>query len=346
MTLTPLPGSFDLDSQTLRVVAAVAEYGSITRAAAVLGYSQPAVSQQLKRVEARIGMPLVTRSGRGIRLTDAGEVLARHADAVLTALDAAAGELSDLSGLRSGRVRLAAFPSASSTIVPRLIGAMAADHAGVQFTYLEAEPPEAVAGVRDGVSDLAIAFRHPADRHDPFDASAEGLVVHELARDDVLLLAPAGHPGIGSGRADAGGTGTRADGTSADGAVDLAALRGDNWIAGCPRCRGHLLDSCARAGFAPSISFETDNFVAVMSMVAAGLGVALLPELAISASALPPGVEAHRTRAGDHRMLVAVTRPGAEHIPAVAETLRLLTTLTLNPIPNRHRRPSAPREVG
>jgi DNA-binding transcriptional LysR family regulator len=341
MTLAPLPGSFDLDSQTLRVVAAVAEYGSITRAAAVLGYSQPAVSQQLKRVEARIGMPLVTRSGRGIRLTDAGEVLARHADAVLTALDAAAGELSDLSGLRSGRVRLAAFPSASSTIVPRLIGAMAADHAGVQFTYLEAEPPEAVAGVRDGVSDLAIAFRHPADRHDPFDASAEGLVVHELARDDVLLLAPAGHPGIGSGRADA-------DGTSADGAVDLAALRGENWIAGCPRCRGHLLDSCARAGFAPSISFETDNFVAVMSMVAAGLGVALLPELAISASALPPGVEAHRTRAGDHRMLVAVTRPGAEHIPAVAETLRLLTTLTPNPMPHRHRHrnPTAPREAG
>jgi len=342
MTLAPLPGSFDLDSQTLRVVAAVAEYGSITRAAAVLGYSQPAVSQQLKRVEARIGMPLVTRSGRGIRLTDAGEVLARHADAVLTALDAAAGELSDLSGLRSGRVRLAAFPSASSTIVPRLIGAMAADHAGVQFTYLEAEPPEAVAGVRDGVSDLAIAFRHPADRHDPFDASAEGLVVHELARDDVLVLAPAGHPGTGSGRAGEEGIG----GPIADGAVDLATLRGENWIAGCPRCRGHLLDSCARAGFAPSISFETDNFVAVMSMVAAGLGVALLPELAISASALPPGVEAHRTRAGDHRMLVAVTRPGADHIPAVAETLRLLTTLTLNHVPHQHRRPTAPREVG
>ncbi|MCS5715918.1 LysR family transcriptional regulator [Herbiconiux sp. CPCC 205716] len=311
MALAPPSGSFDLDSQTLRVVAAVAEYGSITRAATVLGYSQPAVSQQLKRVEARLGMPIVTRSGRGIRLTDAGEVLARHADAVLTALDAAAGELADLAGLRSGRVRLAAFPSASSTIVPRLIGALAAEHSGVQVTYLEAEPPEAVAGVRDGVSDLAVAFRHPADRHDPFDASAEGLTVHELARDDVLLLAPAGHPAASAGDP-----------------VDLAELRGENWIAGCPRCRGHLLDSCARAGFAPSIAFETDNFVAVMSMVAAGLGVALLPELAISASALPPGVTAHRTRAGDHRMLVAVTRPGADHIPAVAETLRLLTGLT------------------
>jgi DNA-binding transcriptional LysR family regulator len=115
--------------------------------------------------------------------------------------------------------------------------------------------------------------------------------------------------------------------TQGEAPVDLATLRAENWIAGCPRCRGHLLDSCARAGFAPSISFETDNFVAVMSMVAAGLGVALLPELAISASPLPEGVVARRTLAGDHRMLVAVTRPGAEHIPAVAETLRLLPTL-------------------
>ncbi|MGD8193596.1 LysR family transcriptional regulator [Herbiconiux sp. P18] len=310
MTLSPLAGAFDLDSPTLRVVAAVAEYGSITRAAAVLGFSQPALSQQLKRVEARIGMPLVTRSGRGIRLTDAGEVLARHATDVLAALDAAAGELSDLAGLRAGRVRLAAFPSASSTIVPRLIRAIGVEHPGLEITYVEAEPPEAVAGVRDGVSDLAIAFRHPADRNDPFEASAEGLVVHELARDDVLLLAPAEHPALAGG-----------------GPVDLAALRAENWIAGCPRCRGHLLDSCARAGFAPTISFETDNFVAVMSMVAAGLGVALLPALAVDAVPLPPGVVARRTAAGDHRMLVAVMRPAGDHIPAVAETLRLLPGL-------------------
>jgi DNA-binding transcriptional LysR family regulator len=311
MTLSLPVGTdaFDIDSQTLRVVAAISDYGSITRAAAVLGYSQPAISQQLKRVEARIGMPLVTRAGRGIRLTDAGEVLARHATEVLSALDSAAGELSDLAGLRSGRVRLAAFPTASSTIVPHLIRSMADEHAGVHFSYLEAEPPEAVAGVRDGITDVAIAFRYPVDRTDPFTASTESLVVHELARDDVVLLAPEDHPALTGG---------------ADTLVDLAELRSDNWIAGCPRCRGHLLDSCATAGFAPSISFETDNVVAVMSMVAAGLGVALVPELALSASTLPAGVVARHTAAGDHRLLVAVTRPGADHIPAVAETLRLL----------------------
>ncbi|GAA2226574.1 LysR family transcriptional regulator [Herbiconiux moechotypicola] len=305
-----LPGTFDLDSQTLRVVAAIAEYGSITRAATVLGYSQPALSQQLKRVESRLGMPLVTRAGRGIRLTDAGEVVARHAASVLPALDAAAGELADLAGLRSGSVRLAAFPSASSTLVPRLLGAMAAEHPGVRFSYLEGEPPEAVSGVRDGLLDVAIAFRHPADRNDPFEASAEGLAVHPLLRDAVLLLAPTAHPALATG-----------------GPVDLRRLRTDKWIAGCPRCRGHLLDSCARAGFAPAIAFETDNAVAVKSMVAAGLGVALLPELAVSASPLPDGVAARPTAAGDHRLVVAVTRPGADRIPAIAETLRLLATL-------------------
>jgi molybdate transport repressor ModE-like protein len=312
MTLSPLASAFDLDSQTLRVIAAIAEYGSITRAAAVLGFSQPAVSQQLKRVESRIGMPLVTRSGRGIRLTDAGEVLARHAGVVLEALDEAAGELSDLSGLRSGQVRLSAFPSASSTIVPHLIQSMGAEHAGVQFTYLEAEPPAAVGSVRDGVSDIAIAFHYPADRNDPFQESAEGLVVHELTRDDLLVLVPEGHRVVGGEH-----------GTSV-GRIDLAELRAENWIAGCPRCRSHLLDSCARSGFAPTISFETDNFVAVMSMVAAGLGVALLPSLARAASPLPAGVVALPSTGNDHRMIVAVTRPGADQIPAVGETLRLL----------------------
>jgi DNA-binding transcriptional LysR family regulator len=309
VTPASLPSAFDLDSQTLRAIAAISEYGSVTRAAAVLGQSQPALSQHLRRVEARIGMPLVARVGRGIRLTDAGDVLVRHAGVVLAALEEASGELSDLAGLRAGRVRLAGFPSASSTIVPRLIREMGEKHPGVRVTYLEAEPPEAVASVRDGASDLAIAFRHPDDPDDPFEGSADGLDVQELARDEVLLLIRDDHPVL------RGATG---------GSVDLAALRTDDWIAGCPRCRGHLLASCARAGFAPNISFETDNVTAVAGMVRAGLGVALLPQLAVTSAALPSGVVARRTAAGDHRLLVVVTRPGARAIPAVDASLGFL----------------------
>ena len=111
----------DLDPQLLRLVKAIADEGSITAAADALGYSQPAVSQQLKRAEVRLGLALIERVGRGVRLTEAGRVLARHAPSVTSALDAAAGELAELQGLRSGRVRLVAFPSASPTIVPRLL---------------------------------------------------------------------------------------------------------------------------------------------------------------------------------------------------------------------------------
>jgi DNA-binding transcriptional LysR family regulator len=117
--MTDLAAAFD--AHALRVVKAVADHGSLTAAAASLGYSQPALSQLLKRLEARIGVPLVERVGRRMRLTEAGEVLARHAPAVTSALDAAAGELDELRGLRTGRVRLAAFPSASATLVPRLL---------------------------------------------------------------------------------------------------------------------------------------------------------------------------------------------------------------------------------
>ncbi|NUT59258.1 MAG: LysR family transcriptional regulator, partial [Agromyces sp.] len=126
-----------LDLQTVRVVRQVAEHGSLTAAAEALGYSQPAVSQQLRRFEERTGIALVERVGRGIRLTQSGRVLARHANAVATALEAAAGELAEIRGLRAGRVRLVAFPSASASLVPRLISALGAAHPGVAVTYVE-----------------------------------------------------------------------------------------------------------------------------------------------------------------------------------------------------------------
>ncbi len=213
-----------LDLQTVRVVRQVAEHGSLTAAAEALGYSQPAVSQQLRRFEERTGIALVERVGRGIRLTQSGRVLARHANAVATAIEAAAGELAEIRGLRAGRVRLIAFPSASATLVPRLIAALGAAHPGIAVTYVEAEPPEAVAAVRADRADLAITFSYPGDRDDPHRASARGLDVRAFGEEPIRLVLPAGHP------------------AAASDVVDLAALGDDPWIAGCPRCRGHLLE--------------------------------------------------------------------------------------------------------
>ena len=308
MTLTR-PEALDLDSQALRVVQRIAELGSITAAARSLGYSQPAVSQQLKRLEARIGMPVVSRVGRGVRLTEAGRILSRYAVSVTTALDAAAGELGELAGLRSGRVRLASFPSASSTIVPTLLRELATVHPGLQLSYREAEPPEAVQFVRDQAADLAITFSYPGDPGDPHRSSARGLAVLPLWRDEMLVVLPAAHP-----------LATRT-------VVDLADLAAENWIAGCPRCRAHLLALAEPRGYLPRIAHETDNFVAVFGLVAAGLGVALVPTLAVAASALPPGAVARPTSGGDFRTIHLVAASGSDLIPAVAATTRAITGL-------------------
>lgn len=308
-----LPGqSPELDAHALRVVRAVHETGSITAAATSLGYSQPAVSQQLKRLEQHLGLAVIERVGRGVRLTEAGLVLARHAVIVAAALDAAAGEIAELQGLRAGLVRLVAFPSASATLVPSLLARMKARHTQISVTYLEAEPPEAVAAVRENRADLAITFSYPGDRVDPHQESAQGLRVATLRRDEMMLVLPIGHP-LAGGVADA---------------IDLGELANENWVAGCPRCRGHLLDLCDRRGFAPRISYETDNVAAVFGLVEAGIGVALLPALAIESAGVRSGVLIRATTGHDRRTLHAVTAAGAERVPALAVTLRALLALS------------------
>ena len=321
--MSHLPGqSPDLDAHALRVVRAVYETGSITAAAAALVYSQPAVSQQLSRLEHRLGLAVVERVGRGVRLTEAGLVLARHAVTVASALDAAAAEIAELQGLRSGLVRLAAFPSASATLVPNLLARMKARHAQISITYLEAEPPEAVSAVRENRADLAITFSYPGDRVDPHRASAQGLRVATLRRDEMMLVLPVGHP------LAAGAPGALDPPAVDQGAIDLGDLADENWVAGCPRCRGHLLDLCDRRGFAPRISYETDNVAAVFGLVEAGIGVALLPALAIESVGARSGVVIRATTGRDHRTLHAVTAAGAERVPAVAAALHALVGLS------------------
>ncbi|MDE0545615.1 LysR family transcriptional regulator [Microbacterium sp. C7(2022)] len=293
----------DVDAASLRIVKAIADGGSITAAAVALGYSQPAISQHVKRLEERIGLPVVERVGRTVRVTEAGRVLARHASAVTTAMDAAAGELAELRGLRSGRVRLVGFPSASPTIVPRLLSDLARRHSGVIVTYLEAEPPEAVAAVREDRADIALTFSYPGDRDDPHGESARGLSVTTIGADDLLAVLPSEHL------------------AAAGASIEVSHLAGERWIAGCPRCRGHLLELCARAGFAPDIAFETDNVVAVESLVAQGIGVATLPRLAVESFPQIPGIVTIPLPNEEARTIHVVTARGAERVPAIQATL-------------------------
>lgn len=305
-----IDSGLQLDLQSIRIVRAIAETGSITAAARILGYSQPAVSQHLQRTETRLGLALVTRVGRSVRLTEAGQVLARHALTISSALDAASGDLADLAGLRAGSVRLAAFPTASSTIVPRLLAAMAERHPGIQLTYIEAQPPEAVALLREGNIDLAVTFSYPGDRTDPHRDSASGLSSETLYTEETVVVVPAGHP------------------LSDHEIIDVALLADDRWIAGCPRCRGHLLAICDLAGFDPLIAFETDNASAVLNMVASNLGVAMLPRLALATATLPAGAVIRPHTPESIRSIHLLGTEGARRVPSVAATVAQLHSVS------------------
>ena len=144
----------------LKVLAAVARHGSVTEAAKELHYSQPSVSHHLSRLEASLGVKLVQRVGRGIRLTPEGHLLANRATEIVGRVDAATSELAAQVGLQAGRVRLAANASVLSTIVPTAAAALAEEHPGLGLTLIERHPVEALEMLRQGETDVALVFRY------------------------------------------------------------------------------------------------------------------------------------------------------------------------------------------
>ncbi|WP_370092998.1 LysR family transcriptional regulator [Streptacidiphilus sp. MAP12-20] len=296
-----------IEARHLRVLRAVARQGSFSAAARELGLTQPAISQQMKALEKSVGTPLVVRVGRGVALSEAGEVLAGHAAGILAGLTAAEDELAGIAGLRAGRVRLVSFPTASATLVPAAVAALRAEQPGVKVSLTEAEPPASVGMLRAAECEVVLAFRYPNAVAEPDDWS--DLAVTRLRRDPLVALLPEGHPL--AGRAEVS---------------DLAVLADEPWIAGCPQCRGHLVDLCEAAGFTPRIDFATDDYPAVLGLVAAGLGVAVLPELALAASRTD-GVAVVPLGAGIAREIVALTLPDLGRVPAVALMLEKLKGL-------------------
>lgn len=295
-----------IDAAGLRVIKAIADEGSFTGAALALGYSQPAISQMVRRLEQRTGTILVERIGRTVRLTEAGQVLARHAVSVLSALDAAEEEVAAIAGLRAGRVRLMAFPSSSATLVPRALASVKARFPDVKVTFTEAEPPESLAALRAGECDLAVAFAYEGTDLGRGEHDLDGFVTYHLLDDEVHIAVPKDHP-----LADAD-------------VVDIAGLTDTAWIAGCPRCRGHLVALCEQAaGFSPVVGYETEDYVAVLGFVAAGLGVALIPDL-ITASTTHPDVVIRPINPSSRRAVHIVTTEDLARVPAVAATIDAL----------------------
>ena len=264
MSTRPSDSLGSIDSAELRIVHALATTGSLTAAAASLGLSQPAVSQRIKRVETRLAVPIIERQGRGIRLTPAGNILAEHARTVVAEIDAALAAIDDLRGERGGTLRLVGFPSASATIVPAIMRALDKNAPGVSLQYREAEPPRAIEMLRDGEVDCALIF--------VYEGAAElpaGSAFTPLWRETVSLVL-----------SDERAAGMRE--------AHLEDFAESHWIAGCEKCRGHLLAAAHESGFEPDIIQETDNVPAMLAMAAAGGAVALVPGLALAAARILP----------------------------------------------------------
>ena len=305
-----------LDVTRLRVLVAVARCGSVTAAARALNYAQPSVSHHLARLEAETGTKLIQRAGRGIRLTDAGRLLAERAAEVIGRLDAAENELAAYTGLRAGRLRLAAFPSALGTIVPAAAALLREHQPGVDLRLTEAEPPEALRMLRAGYVDVALVFRYAEGTPEspgPDEEEDSGIDLTEGLRERLLLTEPvhlvtSAHSG-------------------SETAADLAGYARHRWIAGCDRCRANLLRQCALAGFTPKIAFTTDDYIAVQALVAADLGVSTLPALCLRA-ARHPGIRTVPLP-GAHRYVLAVRYGDPPHPPAVTVLMDALRTVAV-----------------
>lgn len=291
------------DPTRLAALVAVAEAGSITRAAERLGYTPPALSQQLAKLEREAGAALLVRHHRGARLTAAGELLAARARTVLDELERARHELARLTGLAGGTLRVGTFQTAGIHLLPPVLSAFRRAHPDVELTVADYEPPAGIAAVAAGEVDLALTHTYePADPVPlPSSVGAEPLLVEEL----VLVTAP-GHA--------LGGGGSR---------LPPAELAGQPLISMAPDhpARQGVETALARAGAAPSVLVATPGYALVCALVSAGLGVAVVPEMVARTSATPVGMRS--LSEGELRRTISVVHRAGEPAPA-ADAFRAL----------------------
>src|SRR4051795_7308626 len=281
-----------LDVNRLRVIDAVARHGSVTAAAKELHYSQPSVTHHLSRLEAETGAQLLQRVGRGIRLTAAGQLLADRAAEIIGRIDAVGAELSAHVGLNAGRVRLAAFASANGSLVPAALAALARRDPSLEISVTDTHPLDALDLLRTGRVEVAVVFRYDETEPEP-----PGVRLHHLLDDPVYVLSTRRERGI-------------------------ATLRDATWIAGCERCRSHLLSLCADEGFDPRIGYSSDDMVVMQAWVAAGLGVATQTGLSLRAHHIEGVVATERP--GFERHIYAATYGEPPDPPATAALLASL----------------------
>lgn len=292
-----------LNVARLQVLHVVARLGSLTAAAAELSYTTSAVSQQISLLERETGARLLDRQPRGVRLTEAGRVLAEHASRVLAELRTAQTAVDAVTRGIAGRLRFSSFRTANALLMPRAVAAFRSSHPEVSLDLAELDPDPALAGLRDHDLDLALGYEFPLVPLPP----ADGVELVPLLTDALHIALARDHPLTRRKR------------------LSLAELADQRWIQGVHTgsTTGVLPLACRAAGFTPDVLFRTDDQVTVRGLVAAGVGIALAPSLTLAT--LPADVVARPLNEPSLRRTVFAMLPTGHHrLPAADAMLAAL----------------------
>jgi DNA-binding transcriptional LysR family regulator len=292
----------ELSLTGLRVLREVAARGSFTAAAESLGYTQSAVSRQVAALEGAAGVALFRRGARGVSLTDAGSALLRRAGAVLDEVDAARRELEGLSARATGRLRVGAFPTAVAALLPRALARFRAGQPGVEVSLREGSTPSQLRRIGAESADVAVVGVLPGGR-----LQRDRLIALEHLVDDPLLLAVGPDHRLARRRS-----------------VDLDELASESWIAAGPKADDTFLGAWQWAEWRPRVDFVAREWTAKLGLVAANLGVTLVPGLAAGAVRPDVGLVRIRSERAATRQVLVATRAGSEQIapvPAFVERL-------------------------
>ncbi len=297
-----------LHARRLEVLLAVADSGSFSAAASTLAMTQSGVSQHVMALERETRTMLVERGTRPLALTEAGHALARHARAVVARLDNAEQELLEITGKRQGRLRLGSFPTALATFVPAVLGAFRRDHPDVALTVVDDHQQRLLPRLEAAELDLAIVFDH----HLSAATTSSHLDRVHLFDDAYRVALPSRHRLVRDARP-----------------VRISELKSEDWIGGGPGSAWFrpVRAACADAGFDPHVVLSSDDYVACQSFVAAGMGVTVMPGLALQHPL--PGVTVIPLH--DHaptRRIWAAHLTDSFPTPATADMTRLLQRMT------------------
>lgn len=241
-----------LDVRRLRLLRDLAQLGTIAAVAQRRSYTASAVSQQLTALEREAGVALLERTGRGVTLTEAGVILVDHAEIVIAQLERASADLTALTGAVTGELRIGAFPSSVRPIATPAVVALGSEHPRLRVRIVEIDPARAAEALRTGALDLALL-----QNYDCFPDNPDPTLDTEPVLDEIVYIA-------------------------ARSTVELTELTAVEWISGTPGtlCDDATVRICENVGFAPNVRHRVDDFTAVLALVAAGQGVALVPEIA------------------------------------------------------------------